>query len=127
MKRHYLRRAICLAGIGGILGIGCLSIDVFFVSLPCWGIGLGLLIWMIRKWGKSQIWLASLGFGLISALVLLFNIFSDVLLPCSLPCVSRSSIIPASYYVLLFCFGIIILLSGTWPLFRHGDRSEATN
>jgi hypothetical protein len=127
MKHNRWWQVLCLTSAGGFLGIGCLSVDVFFVSLPCFGIGLALLIFGIRTWGKGQFWLASLGFGVLPTLILLFDIFSDVLLPCSLPCVSRSSFIPTSYYILLLCFVVITLLSGLWPFFRPKSRSEVSD
>jgi hypothetical protein len=123
MKPNRRWQVLCLTSAGGFLGIGCLSFDVFFASLPCFGIGLGLLIFGTRNWGKGQFWLASLGFGVIPTLLLLFNIFNDVLVPCSLPCVSRGSFIPPSYSMLLLCFASIALLSGIWPFFRLKSRA----
>jgi hypothetical protein len=119
---------------GGLIGLGLIGFDVPFILVPCLIVGLGLVIFGITRWGTGHLWAAFLGFGAIPALFLLNDIIrayppcppQGLTIPASAPAgtsVSCGGPIPVTYYILLACFGIITLASGSWPILRRRTRS----
>ncbi|HET8841501.1 MAG TPA: hypothetical protein VFN35_08540 [Ktedonobacteraceae bacterium] len=115
---------------GGLLGIGLLGLDVFFFSIPCVLSGLGLAIFASQRWGNHALWVAFLGFGMVPALFLLFDIIRSfptcppggLRIPADAPAgttASCSGPLPAAYSLLLACFGIVALGALVWPLLRR--------
>ena len=115
---------------GGLTGFGLLAFDVFFIFIPCVMLGLGLAIFASKRWGNHLLWVAVLGFGTVPVLLLLFDIISSfppcppggLSIPADAPVgttVSCSGPLPAAYYLLLACFGMVVLGAVAWPLLRR--------
>ena len=129
-KQKWLGQAFLLFIAGGLIGLGLLAFDVFFIFIPCVMIGLGLDIVGSKRWGNHSLWTAFLGFGMVPALFLLHDIISSfptctpagLTLPADAPAgttLSCGGPIPATYYILLACLGIVILGAVAWPLLRR--------
>jgi hypothetical protein len=127
-------QALLLFIAGSLIGLGLLALDLFFISIPCIMIGLGLAIFGNKRWGNHSLWTAFLGFGMVPALFLLNNIIRSfptcppggLTLPADAPAgttVSCGGPIPATSYILLACFGVVVLGAFAWPLLRrHAHR-----
>jgi hypothetical protein len=119
---------------GSLIGFGLLSIDIFFISIPCLVIGLSLIIFKISRQQTDHLWVAFFCLGVIPTLFLLNDIISaypfcplqgSVTLASPTPGTTVScGFIPATYYILLVCFSGIAFVSGIWPILRkHTHRS----
>jgi|SRR5579884_2835524 hypothetical protein len=118
---------------GGLIGLGLLAFDIYFIFIPCVIAGICLLIFEIRRWGPGQLWLAFLGFGVVPALLLLNSILSSfptcppegLTIPPDAPpgtTLSCGGPLPSTYYVLLACFAGIALAALMWPILRRIAR-----
>lgn len=111
---------------GGIVGMGLIGIDIFFLSIPCIIVGLILTIIGINLWGIKQLWAAFLGLGLVPALFLFYDIITvpppcpltGPVVPANAPILTCGGPLPTLYYILLACFGGIALVAGMWPIVR---------
>ncbi len=113
---------------GGLIGVGVLGFDVLFLAVPCFIVGLSLLIFGVTRLGTERLWAALLGFGLIPALFLLNTIISTppcppqgLAIPANAPAGTSVScgLIPTSYYILLAGFTIIVVCAFVWPVLRQ--------
>lgn len=114
---------------GGLIGLGLLAFDVFFIFIPCLMIGLGLAFFGSKRWGNHALWAAFLGFGMVPALFLINDIIRSfptcppggLTLPADAPAgttLSCGGPLPPTYYIFLACFGIVVLGAVAWPLLR---------
>ncbi|HZO74508.1 MAG TPA: hypothetical protein VFB60_20055 [Ktedonobacteraceae bacterium] len=115
---------------GSLIGLGLLGFDVLFIFIPCFIIGLSLVILGVRRWGSHYLWVAFLSFGIVPELFLLNDIVrafpscppGGLTLPADAPTgttVSCGGPIPTTYYILLACFGIVALGALAWPILRR--------
>jgi hypothetical protein len=115
---------------GGLIGLGLIGFDIFFLFIPCVVTGLILAILGLRLWGTRHLWAAFFGLGIVPTLFLLRDSISAYP-PCppgefSIPAgasagttVSCGGPIPTTCYILLICFGAIALIAGIWPFLRR--------
>ena len=109
---------------GGLIGFGL--IGILSIGFPFLLVGLAMVIYgVIRRW-VDTVWAAFVGFGILPALFLLYDLITAPL-PCppqglSLPPNAASlscGSIPGRYAVLVVIFGVIALAGGIWPLLRR--------
>ncbi len=107
---------------GSLVGLGLLSLDIFYVSGLCLLVGIGIGLYAIRL-GTSGFWMAALTFGALPALIIALPfIFSPPLLACgnsvylsgtNVGCYSPSVV------AMGLIFGLIALVGIAWPLLRR--------
>lgn len=123
---------------GGLIGLGLLAFDVYFIFIPCVIAGVCLLILEIRRWGNRKLWIAFLGFGLVPTLFLLNSILNSIptcppgglTLPAHVPAgtvISCGGPVPGTYYILLASFAGIAFIAVTYPLLRRIAHHESKN
>jgi hypothetical protein len=121
--------------VGSLFGIGILSVDVLFVSIPCLLVSIGLALYAERRFGRHDFWIAVAAFGILCTLILTLPSFVGLtasICPMtpngisyiSSPGTSRGGCVPPGFIIMAVFFGVVALLGAGWPLLRRLGRAD---